>query len=406
LDEAGRRTDERRGTVPTKRRNRSASRARGRIAGAAAILAALLLVTSFGAGLLNALGADPEGGRGRRTGEPTPGLVSARLKQVGSGLYLTSGPSSRMPFIDHAVIGATWASLEPRDQVFNGAVWRRMRQVLRRHPDLKVRLRIMAGRFAPSFVKQLGGPPMSSEEKDCSREGGIAIVQPANQIAACVPYFWTDAVLREYRELMLQVARRFDRHPRVLDVVNSACMTNWAEPFIRSGSHRASNARLWAAGLNEATDRRCLERSMRIHDAVFDRTRTSLATHQQWQIVADPAVDADGVRPSWSKERELLERFTARYGPELVIQNNGLGGDDGCADGTPAGSTLFCWMAGLSVKGFQLEGDRKLESEGFTVHDAVQRALELGACFVEHNQFGTDRARARRYDDLLERNCR
>jgi hypothetical protein len=388
-----------------KRKDGSASRARRRITGAVAILAALLIASLLGAGLLNALDADPSGGRETRSGGPTPDSVSARLKQVGSGLYLTSGPASRMPFIDHAVIGATWASLETRDQVFNGVAWRRMRQVLRRHPDLKVRFRIMAGRFAPSFVKQLGGPPVSSEEKDCSGEGGIAIVQPANQIAACVPYFWTDAALREYRELMLEVARRFDRHPRVLDVVNSACTTNWAEPFIRSGSHRASNARLWAAGLNEATDRHCLERSMRIHDSVFDRTRTSLATHQQWQIVVDPAVDADGVRPSWRKERELLERFTERYGAELVIQNNGLGGDEGCPDATPEASTLFCWMAGLSVKGFQLEGDRKLESDGFTVHDAVQRALELGACFVEHNQFGTDRARARRYDDLLERNC-
>ena len=255
----------------------------------AGILVAALFSASAGAGLLSALKVDQSTGldlREQRYGQ-TRGSRPP-LKRLGKGLYLTSGRPTEMPFIDHAVIGIPWSELEPRDQVFAASGWRRMGQLMRREPDVRVRLRIMAGRFAPSFVKWLGGPSVSSEQKDCSTEGGIAIVQPANGIASCVPYFWTYVVLRQYKELMTEVARRLDRNPRVLDVVNSACMTNWAEPFIRSGNDLASNARLWNAGLNEATDRHCLERSMRIHDNAFDRTRISLATHQQWQIVVDP----------------------------------------------------------------------------------------------------------------------
>jgi hypothetical protein len=184
-------------------------------------------------------------------------------------------------------------------------------------------------------------------------------------------------------------------------------MTNWAEPFIRSGSDVASNRRLWSAGLNEATDRHCLVRSMRIHDKVFTTTRVSLAAHQQWQIVVDPAIDADGVAPSWDKERELLERFRAAYGAKLIVQNNGLGGGEGCsASSTTTDSSLFCWMGDeLARKGFQLEGDRKLEGQGFSVYDGIERGLDLGACFIEHNQFGSDPIRAESYDDRLTQNC-
>lgn len=365
------------------------------------------LVASFAAARLSGLSVDQD--LRPRADEKIPDSTPsnrARLKRLAEGLYLTSGVSTEMPFIDHLVIGTTWAALERRDQAFDGPAWDRIRRLMRREPDVKVRLRILAGRFAPPFVKQLGGPSISSEEKDCSREGGIAIVQPANGIASCVPYFWTDGVLRQYNELMTEVARRFDAHPRVLDVVNSACMTNWAEPFIRAGNDRATNARLWNAGLSEATDRHCLERSMRIHDRVFDRTRISLATHQQWQIVVDPSGDSDGVTPSWEKERQLLERFMETYGAKLILQNNGLGGDDGCAPSTPTDSSLFCWMAAeVTPAGFQLEGDRKLEGEGFSVYDAVERALALGACFVEHNQFGSDPVTAERYDHRLRKNC-
>jgi hypothetical protein len=60
------------------------------------------------------------------------------------------------------------------------------------------------------------------------------------------------------------------------------------EPFIRTGRNRTANLALWNAGLNQASDRRCFERSMEIMDGAFRSTRISLATRQVWQVVVGP----------------------------------------------------------------------------------------------------------------------
>jgi hypothetical protein len=341
-----------------------------------------------------------EAASGERVGE------GPELKRLGKGLYkIGKPPQEGMRFIDHMVVGGRWVAFEPRDQIFKGPGWERIQDALRRQPKVGVRIRILAGRGSPGFVKHLGGRPRSGPRRDCSDEGGIAIVQPSNDISSCVPYFWTDAVLDQYEDLMAEVARRFEGNDRVLDVVNSACTTNWAEPFIRSGNDRGSNVRLWEAGLNEQTDRHCLERSMEIHDRVFATTRTSIAAHQQWQLIVKPESDGDGVAPSWTKERRLLNRFRSTYGKKLIVQNNGLGAGEGCAGGSGS-SELFCWMKrDPGPNGFQTEGDRKLKRDGTTILDVVGRSLRLGACFVEHNHFGRNRRRARNYDDRLGTNC-
>jgi hypothetical protein len=309
------------------------------------------------------------------------------LKPMGAGLYWLGDPEASLPFIDHAVLSTEWENLEPRDDDFSGAGWDAIDKTMEAYPNYQFRLRITTGQRAPDWVKSVDG-------------GCIGVTHPESGERACVPRFWTDAYLDEYEELMSEVARRYDNKPRILDVVNSACMTIWAEPFIRAGDDEGSNRRLWAAGLNEETDRYCLERSTYDMARVFTNTRISLATHNQWQIVV-----ADGIDPSWEKERTLLEDLRAELGEKLVIQNNGLGGDDGCEAGEPD-ADMWCWLSEVSPpKGMQTEGRNKLELEGFTVEDAIVQALDLGACFVEHHQFGDDPARVRALDAQLKENC-
>jgi hypothetical protein len=231
---------------------------------------------------------------------------------------------------------------------------------------------------------------------------------PTSQIAACVPRFWTDAFLDAYERLMGEVARRYDRAPRILDVVNSACTTTWAEPFIRTGRNRAANLALWDAGLNPDSDRRCLVRSMEIMDRAFRSTRISLATHVAWQLVVGPEGPRSGMRTSWPEERSLLNELRSRYGAKLVVQNNGLGGNEGCRGGEPLASatSMWCWLASLPPpKGFQTEGNRKLGARGFVVADAIRQAITMRGCFVEHNEFGDDPAAAAELDRQLKANC-
>jgi hypothetical protein len=329
--------------------------------------------------------------------QPAPtGKATEALKPMGAGLYYYADEAGqRFPFVDHAVVGGAWADFEPRPGDFSGPGWGRLDAALRAYPNYKFRLRIMAGRLAPDWVKRLSG-------------GCVTIVQPDNRIPSCVPRFWTRAYLNTYQRFMTEVARRYDREPRILDIVNSACMTTWAEPFIRTGFNARANMSLWAAGLNETSDRYCFRQSMAIMDRSFRSTRISLATHTVWQLIVDPDVVHVGMRPSWPKERNLLNELRSRYGAKLVIQNNGLGGAEGCTKKQPLSSatSMWCWLASLPApKGFQTEGDSKLASAGFTADDAVRRAIDMGGCFVERNQFGRDEATVAALNQQLKANC-
>jgi len=356
----------------------------------------------LGLGLLLAACTGPSEPEGRPPA-PSSGPVTSSpgrvgddaLKPVGAGLYYTGEPQPDFDAIDHAVVGGPWADFEPRPGAFSGPGWDRVEAALRDRPADKLRLRIMAGRDAPDWAKRLGG--------SC-----VQVQAPNSQIPSCVPRFWTDAFLDAYGRLMAEVARRYDREPRILDVVNSACTTTWAEPFIRTGRNRAANLALWDAGLNQASDRRCFERSMELMDQAFRSTRISLATHQVWQLVVGPDGTPSGMRPSWPDERELLNELRSRYGAKLVVQNNGLGGNEGCRGVEPLASatSMWCWLATLPPpKGFQTEGNRKLEARGFVVDDAVRQAIDMRGCFVEHNEFGDDPATAAELDRQLKANC-
>jgi hypothetical protein len=334
-----------------------------------------------------------------RPSEPAPTSLAptegGTLKPVGAGLYYTGEPQPGFQAVDHAVVGGPWADFEPRPGDYSGPGWDRVAAALRGQPTYKFRLRIMAGRLAPDWAKRLSG--------SC-----VPIEAPAAQIPACVPRFWTDAFLDVYERLMVEVARRYDREPRILDVVNSACTTTWAEPFIRTGRNRTANVALWNAGLNQASDRRCFERSMEIMDGAFRSTRISLATHLAWQLVVGPDGAPSGMRPSWPEERTLLNELRSQYGAKLVVQNNGLGGNEGCRGGEPleSASSMWCWLASLPPpKGFQTEGGRKLRARGFIVEDAARRAIAMRGCFVEHNEFGDDPAVAAELDRQLKANC-
>jgi hypothetical protein len=356
----------------------------------AALSRTLLSAVALGLWLALLTGCTP-------TGDPEgfPASGDGTLKPVGAGLYFTGEPQPGFGAIDHSVVGGPWADFEPLPGEFSGPGWDRVEAALRERPDHKFRLRIFAGRMAPDWAKELGG-------------GCVEVEPPSSQIPSCVPRFWTDEFLAAYEQLMVEVARRYDDDPRILDVVNSACTTTWAEPFIRSGRNRVANQALWQAGLNPDSDQLCFERSTEIMDLAFRSTRISLATHGVWQLVVGPDGPPSGMQPSWPKQRALLNDLRSRYGAKLVMQNNGLGGNEGCPSGEPLHTTssMWCWIASLPPpKGFQTEGALSLEARGFVVQDAVRRAVDMGACFVEHNKFGDDPAAAAELDRLLKANC-
>lgn len=327
----------------------------------------------------------PDAGAAGVSVSPQGGGGSGSLKEASSGLVLTSPNALRLyPFIGHVTVqSAGWADLEPRPGVYDFSPIDRALQALQGRPDAKARLRIYAGFRAPRWLDGVAGP--------CVPIGG-----GVSGRSGCAPRFWTAAYLDRFERFMAAVAARYERNPQVTEVINPACSTVFAEPFILGiGSDRASAGRLAAAGLNEASHRNCLERSTAAMDRVFDTTRIVLDGHTKWQLVTSDGRRAD----SWEKERDLLNVLRGRYGAKLVVEDHGLGPTDSCPPGQSlanAGS-WYCWMASLPApKGFQFT------LRGGSMSAAASNGVAMRACFLEFAGF--TKIDARTVDARLESN--
>ena len=326
----------------------------------------------------------PDGGAPDASASPQGG-GSGSLKEASSGLVLTSPNALRLyPFISHVTVqSAGWADLEPRPGVYDFAPIDRALQALQGRPDAKARLRIYAGFRAPRWLDGVAGP--------CVPIGGGVSGQ-----SGCAPRFWTDAYLDRFERFMAAVAARYEGNPQVTEVINPACSTVFAEPFILGiGSDRAAAGRLAAAGLDEASHRHCLERSTAAMDRVFHTTRIVLDGHTKWQLVTSDGRRAD----SWEKERDLLNALRGRYGAKLVVEDHGLGPTDSCAPGQSLANAAswYCWMASLPApKGFQFT------LRGGSMNVAAGNGVAMRACFLEFAGF--TKIDARTVDARLESN--
>lgn len=344
---------------------------------------AVTALTVTGAAV-TALGVPAASANGAPASHTATSVVSAAsiTKPVGAGLYVLDTLNNVQPAIDHVFVNVTWSSLEPTRGNFNGAGWGTIQAALA-NPRAKLRLRILAGASAPTWLNSVSGP--------C-----VQVTSQAKGNSGCVPRFWTDAYLAEYQKLMQEVARRYDANPRVLDVVVSGPSTLTAEPFIIGG--KAAGAALFSAGLNQTTFTYALQRSLAIHAAAFPNTRMSLATHMAWQIPVQ-----GGITSSWPAERSILQQFRATYGTRLVLQNNGLANQT--CSGTPSPDTatsLYCYLKAVGQPmGFQQGCGGKVSTcSQVAVLDAD---LALGGGFLEHARFsGLTATQAQYFDTALK----
>jgi hypothetical protein len=310
----------------------------------------------------------------------------AKLKPMAAGLYIRDHPSASQPFIDHVFVEIGWDQLEPSRGNFTGPGWQQIDSLITKYPAVKLRLRIEAGGSAPTWLNAVSG--------QC-----ITVTSQHSGKTACVPRFWQDSYLAEYHTLMQAIAHRYDNTPQVLDVVDSACTTFTAEPFILGG--RDTGAKLYAAGLTKAGFAHCLDSSMAAHAELFQHTRVSLATHQNWQVAT-----ASGVEHDWPSERDLLQKYRRLYGAKVLYQNNGLA-DQTCTT-TPSPDTatdLYCYLKAINPpKGFQQGCGKKVAA--CDQASVVQHALGLGGCFIEHADWNSLGAQAESFDQRLKANCK
>lgn len=361
--------------------------------------------------------------------------------------------AGQQDFMTDNVVQVNWSALEasgegtqPGGYFAAGTMgWATIEQALA--SNQRVRLRIRAGIDAPAYAKRIGFDGVfdgGGTTGQCT-DGGVYVYNAWDDRGGCVPKYWMPWFLGRYRELMTEVARRFGNHPNLVEVVNSACMTNYAEPFYRAHKDAASNGRLMDAGLTFGKDVFCHQQAVFIHAKLFPSIRTSLAVNP-WDEVGREFNNQ--FRPSWERTHAFLEGTGslslihdrdgyattrvwrgARHilGNRLVLQNNGLGEDEGCPSPTSATAVTshYCYLSHLAKTtaqpiGFQTEtmlrlrqaennvgGPVRTEEEG--VRMVLDRALSMSADSVElpsgfEDWVGTANDMLRSKDAALEAN--
>ena len=189
-------------------------------------------------------------------------VETTTLKPGLRGLVVTQPSAlSTVPYADFGSMKLTWQTVETQPGVYNFSA---IDTALSQHPDVRFRLRFMAGVNAPSWVKD--------------HSGGCVLIEPdsVNGSSGCVPRFWTDAYHGDYVALMQAVAARYENNPQVVEIANSECTTIFAEPFIL-GANSVSIDRLWQAGYTKQGHDTCLRRSTAAMMSLFKTTRVSLA---------------------------------------------------------------------------------------------------------------------------------
>ncbi len=308
-------------------------------------LLVLTIMTSLGVKMLN----------------PTHAAVA--LKPMGAGLYTDGFNAST---VNHEFLNIAWSSLETSPGTFN---WSQIDNELRAHPNNFFRLRLESGTTwgAGGWICKVSGV-------SCH-----LITHAKTATSGTTPSFWTSAYLARYNSFIQAAGARYDSNPQVLDVVNGACMTFTAEPFILGGTGPGSAADvLYKAGLSVASDTACLVQSSADIVAAFPHTRVSVATFDGMQ---EPGGS------SWTDERNVLQTLKAAHGSQMIFQNNGFTQVDGCSQAgvvTPANAgTNMCYLKAVGPPmGFQ----RGCGSKGTVCSDPaiVDNVVAMGGCFIEH----------------------
>lgn len=323
---------------------------------------------------------------------PSPGVT---LKPYPRGLITTDPTTINLyPYASYVTIKSVgWQNVEPTPGSYDwSSIDSTISATFAKNPSAKFRIRLYAGRQSPAWLNSVSG--------NCVQVDPDSV----NGASGCVPRFWTAAYINRYEMLMDAFAAKYEPNAAVVDFVNSACSTIFAESFIL-GADSASVDRLWQAGLTETGHRDCLNRTTAKMMQVFPTSRVTIAGHDKWQIIVQGTGGAgDGKRAdSWDKERDLLNGWRTTYGERLVVEEHGLGPTDYCAPGQNiiTASSFYCWFASLpGPKGLQFT------LNGGSMEQAATNGVNMDACFLEYAAFqAIAQPRRQEIHDQLIDNC-
>jgi hypothetical protein len=180
----------------------------------------------------------------------------------------------RTASISGIVVNDTWASLQPGGEgtpIETGTIDAALRTIAAYNQtpgrSLGVRLRVWAGIDAPDWAKSLGGTPIVI----CDGNAVPASSPPVSTAAPAPPSptpcpaaavrtvgaFWSDAYENAWRNVQIQLAKKYDDDPLVDEVSVSACSSLTSEPFVQP-EDAFSRDNMIAGGYTDARYRACL----------------------------------------------------------------------------------------------------------------------------------------------------
>jgi hypothetical protein len=312
-----------------------------------------------------------------------PQPATARPKRLASGLMTVGNTGDWPAIVDVWVPAITWKQLQPAPNRFRfGVIADHVRRA-RASGDV-LRLRIMAGRFAPDWVKR--------------RFGTVAVTDPVDGISAKVPRWWKRGYMDAYRRFQAHLAARFDGNATIRSVTVSGAMTIYAEPFIRGVSDARTRRALLAAGYAAWKDRRAIVRSLAAQRP-WQRTR-QIMSFNAWQFVRSDGTFGNSPRFT----NRVMNRFRGMFGRRAILQNNSIRAS-WVRDMPRVIAPIFRHMREL---GRPLSYQTARTSRVGDLALVLEWCLQQGAHGVELHRGASDRlttTQARSYDSGLEANA-
>ncbi len=194
------------------------------------------------------------------------------LGNASRSLSAISGATAALSARVNAVaVAVDWSQLETSQGVYNTSV---IDSALASaaSKNLTVRLRVIAGTQAPTYVKAIGGAPIPFYDHQ-ARE------------STTIGRFWRTDYQARWQALMTYLASKYDNNRLVREVNISGTGAISAEPMLTMGSDTlpgstiTNNDRLIAAGATETARRAALMADIAFMQRIWAHTHTTLFCH-------------------------------------------------------------------------------------------------------------------------------
>ena len=287
------------------------------------------------------------------------------LKPVLGGLLDRSGapPTAYAGALSGYVVGVHWRDLQPvsgaaiaPDNPIDLAIAQVAAVNAADHTHLGLKIRVLAGVWAPEWAKSLGGSP-------------VPVTNPQNGATGTIGRFWTDPFGEAYDHLETLLAAKYDEVAAVREVTISRCTTFYDEPFIRDASDPSTVGALISAGYTLEADETC-QRQEIVAAAVWRHTHSDLAFNP-YQVI-----ESSGITHVDEPFTESMMVYCRQVlGTACVLENNSLR-----TPPLPAYAAMYAEMLSLGAPmAFQTAAAARVGD----LQSTLNYALSLGADSVE-----------------------